>query len=88
VAGDPVQYAINRTTKGWVVEIVNNNGVAKKPDQPATTDPTAIAHAVLRPVIKMSTAREWRSSRVWSEPREVRLEVGPGQSAFVEFTCP
>jgi hypothetical protein len=88
VIGSPVQYANNRTTKGWVVEVVNNNGVAKKPDQPATTDAGAVAQVVLRPRIKTSTAREWRSSRVWSEPREVRLEVGPGQNAYVEFNCP
>ena len=88
VTGDPVQYAVNRNGKGWVVEIVNDNGVAKKPDQPATTEPSAIAHVSLRPRIKTSSAREWRSSRVWPDPREVRLEVGPGQNAFVEFLCP
>jgi len=43
VAGDSIQYQINRTTRGWVIELINNAGVAKQPDQPATTDPNAIA---------------------------------------------
>jgi hypothetical protein len=88
VTGGPVQYAINRTGKGWVVEVVNNNGVAKKPDQPATTDPSAVAQVVLHPRIKANTAREWGSGRTWPKPREVRLEVGPGQNTYVEFICP
>jgi hypothetical protein len=85
VLGDPIQYQINRTTHGWVIELVNNAGVAKKPDQPATTDPTAIARVVLHPKIQCDSIREWRSSRNYAQPGEIRLEVGPGQNAFVEL---
>ncbi len=85
VSGDSIQYQINRTPKGWVVELINNAGVAKKPDQPAATDPQAVAKVVLRPRFRWATAREWRSNHTYAKPDPLRLEVGPGQSAFVEF---
>ena len=85
VSGDPIEYGMNRTTNGWVVELVNNSGVVKKPDQPAIIDPTAIVRVVLRPKFPTATARGWRSNRLFENPAEVSLEIGPGQSAFVEF---
>ena len=88
VSGDPIQYEINRTTNGWVVELVNNAGVSKKPDQPAITDPRAIARVVLRPRIRCGSAREWQANRSYSKVDTLKLDVGPGQSAFVEFICP
>ena len=88
VAGDPIQYQINRTTDGWVIELVNNAGVAKKPDQPAITDPKALARVVLRPRVRCSSAKDWRLNRIYAQPDEIRFEVGPGQTAFVEFTPP
>jgi len=87
VAGDPIQYEVNRTADGWVIELINNTGVAKKPDQPAKTDPSAIARVVLQPRVRSASAREWRSNRPYPRPDEIRLEVGPGQSAFVEVGC-
>jgi hypothetical protein len=88
VSGDPIEYQINRTPNGWVVELINNAGVSKKPDQPAITDPGAIARVVLRPRIRYASAREWRSNRSYAKLAPLKLEVGPGQSAFVEFICP
>ena len=88
VSGDPIQYQVNRTTNGWVIELINNAGVSKKPDQPATTDPSAIARVVLRPRIRYASAREWRSNRSYPKRDPSNLEVGPGQSVFVEFICP
>lgn len=88
VSGGAIQYQVNRTPRSWVVEVVNNAGVTKKPDQPAVLDPTAIAHVVLRPRIRTEAAREWRTNRSYAQPGDVRLDVGPGQSAFVEFVCP
>lgn len=85
VSGDPIQYQVNRTANGWVVELVNNAGVAKKPDQPQVIDPNAIARVVLKPRMRCTSAKEWRSSRTYPIPEEIRLEIGPGQSAFVEF---
>ncbi len=88
VSGDPIQYGINRTPNGWVVELINNAGVTKKPDQPAITDPSASARVVLRPRIRSASAREWRSNSSYMKLDPLKLEVGPGQSAFVEFICP
>ena len=85
VAGDPIQYQINRTSSGWVIELINNAGVIKKRDQPAIIDPNAIARVVLRPKVRYASAREWRSDRVYSNADELKLEVGPGQSLFVEL---
>ena len=49
VSGDPIEYQVNRNRQGFVIELVNNRGVAKKPGEPAVTDPNAVAHIVLRP---------------------------------------
>jgi hypothetical protein len=88
VSGDPIQYQINRTTRGWVVELINNAGVAKQPGQPAATDPSAIARVVVHPKVPCDSVREWRSDRAYVQPGEIRLDVGPGQSAFVELVSP
>jgi hypothetical protein len=88
VSGDPIQYEINRTTNGWVVELINNAGVAKKPDQAATTDPDAIARVMLRPRMQCVLARDWRSNRSYPKPVQLKLDVGPGNSVFIEFILP
>ncbi len=88
VTGDPIQYQVNRGPTGWVVELVNNAGVAKRPDQPATTDPQAVAHVVVRPRVPWRSAREWRTGQAYAHPAEIRLAVGPGQSRFLELLCP
>jgi hypothetical protein len=85
VKGDPVQYQINRTPSGWVVELINNRGVAKLPDRPAVTDPTAVVHVRLRPQIAFRQAREWRSLRTHDAPGPVDVELGPGTVEFIEF---
>jgi hypothetical protein len=85
VSGDPIQYQINRTSSGWVIELVNNAGVAKKPGQPATIDPSAIARVVLKPQIRYTSVRQWRSNHTCPRLDEVRLEVGPGRTEFVEL---
>lgn len=86
VSGDPIMYQVNRTTSGWVVELVNNAGVIKKGDQPQVIDPSAIARVILRPKISIASVREWRSNASYPFSGEIRVEVGPGQSAFVELT--
>lgn len=88
VAGDPVQYAVNRLPDGWVVELVNNAGVAKKPDQPAVTDPAAVARVTLTPRVPWTSATEWRSGKTFPAPDPITLELGPGATAFVELTAP
>lgn len=85
ILGDPIQFQINRTRTGWVLELVNNRGVAKKPGEPAVIDPQARACVTLKPKLRFTSAREWRSKVVHERAKETLLEIGPGQSEFVEF---
>jgi hypothetical protein len=88
VSGDPIEYEVNRTANGWVVELINNMGVIKKPDQPANVDPHDIARVVLDLRIGCTSARAWRSNRSYPSLNHLQIELGPGQSKFVEFICP
>ncbi len=88
VAGDAIQYEINRTPNGWVVELVNNRGVVKKPSQPATTDSTATARIRLQPKVSVRSVNEWRSGRKQLRGEPIEIEVGPGAVEFVEFLEP
>lgn len=85
IAGDPVEFQINRLPKGWVVELINNNGVIKKPDQPAVIDATTKARVHLRLKSKCQLAQQWRSGKKVQQPGAVDLELGAGASEFVEF---
>jgi hypothetical protein len=85
VTGDSIQYQINRTSRGWIIELINNQGVTKKRDQPAIIDTKAIAHVVLKPRIKCYSAVEWRSLASHQKPRSLSLNIGPGETEFVEF---
>jgi hypothetical protein len=85
IGGDPVQYQVNRTERGWVVELVNNNGVSKRPDQPARIDERALARVQLKPRHPCTSAAEWRSRRNFESPKQIEITVGPGSSEFVEF---
>jgi hypothetical protein len=86
VQGDPVQYQVNRLANGWVIELVNNNGVSKKPATPAEVDPTAVARVVLEPAFDWAAAQEWRSGRRHTPPHAIELSIGPGATEFVELT--
>jgi hypothetical protein len=88
VTGDPIQYEVNRTPQGWVVELINNRGVIKRRDQPAEIDPTAVARVRLESKVPCKSATEWRSNRRHPNPGVLSLEVGPGAVDFVEFQCP
>ncbi len=85
VTGDPVEYQINRTARGWVVELVNNLGIIKRPDQPAVIDPQAVARVRLKPSNRSRSAVEWRSGQTHERPTQLQLTLGPGSTEFVEF---
>lgn len=85
VEGDPVQYQVNRTPDGWVVELVNNSGVSKKKDQPAVTDEGAVARVTLHPRMRCVSIMEWRSGRIHETKGPVQIEIGPGATEFVAF---
>jgi hypothetical protein len=85
VEGDLIQYQVNRTRRGWVVELVNNAGVSKQPDQPAAVDPQRIARVTLRPRMPIQSATEWRSGRTLAADQPLQLMIPPGRSAYVEL---
>lgn len=85
VAGDPIEFAINRTSTGWLVELSNPGGVAKRPGEPATTDPTAIARVTLKPTFQPVTVRELRSQSTFPPAPNFYFEIGPGQTQFIEL---
>ncbi len=85
ITGDAIQYAVNRTPHGWVVELINNAGVVKKRDKPAVVDATAMVHVRLRFKLPCETAIEWRTGRIHSRPEVLNLNIGPGAVEFVEF---
>jgi hypothetical protein len=84
VTGQPVQYQINRTKKGWVIELVNNVGVIKQPAQPAVIDSNAVISVLLKPRFPCASAVEWRSGRTHQAPKQLELKIAPGSSEFVE----
>lgn len=85
IAGDAIQHQINRTARGWVVELINNDGVTKQKNQPAVVDPAAIARVRLKPRFSCSRAVEWRANRVHEKAGALEVQIGPGAVEFVEF---
>jgi acetyl esterase/lipase len=85
ITGDAIQYEINRIPHGWVVELINNRGVVKKPNQPAFTDSTAAVHVRLQPKVPVALVQEWRSGRKHNPTGPIEIEVGPGAVEFVEL---
>lgn len=86
VTGDPVQYQINRNRAGWVVEVINNDGVVKEGRKPAVVHPQVIARVRLTPRFAWTEAREWETGRPLPKGETVELAIPPGESRFVEFT--
>jgi hypothetical protein len=85
VSGDAVQYQINRVPNGWVIELINNRGVAKRPDQPAVIDASAVARVSLKLRTACKKARQWRAAKTFEQPGVVNVELGPGAVEYVEF---
>ena len=63
VEGDPIQYQVNRNRQGWVIELVHNGGVIKKPDRAAVVDTESVAHVRLRPRVSIRKVRVWGSKQ-------------------------
>jgi len=89
VQGDPVQYQVNRNQRGWVLELVHNGGVTKKPDQPVVVDPQNVARVTLRPRAAVRKAVQWRTDG--DVPVNVPvdaplpLQVPPGGTTMIEL---
>jgi hypothetical protein len=85
IEGDAIEYQINRTARGWVVELINNTGVIKKPDEPALIAPRAVSRVRLKPKNRCLSAIEWHSGRTYKTPKQIEATVSAGSSEFVEF---
>lgn len=85
VTGDPIEYQINRSENGWVIELINNLGVAKKPEEPAVINPQGTMQVRLKPKMQCRLGEEWKSLSTFENPREIQVTVGPGKTKYVEF---
>ena len=88
VSGDPIQYQINRNQEGWVVELINNDGVFKTGDQPARIHSEATAKVVLKPNPSSALTgkpREWVTDTTLTRNAEglILVAIPPGESRFV-----
>ncbi len=87
VNGD-IEYIVNRTRTGWVVGLINNDGVAKSYRSPVILDRTKTRQVTVRPrhTSRAASASEW----VMEQPLAikdggVRVTVPPGEVRIVEF---
>ncbi len=85
VEGDPIQYQINRNDVGWVIELVNNNGVIKTRDQPAIVEPEKTATVRLVPRFEATAMRQWTAGDAMPLNVDDAIVVPAGESVFVEF---
>jgi hypothetical protein len=83
VEGDPVQHQINHTPSGWIVELVNNEGVIKKPTQPARVENDKTVRVTLTPRVPLSHASLLRSGETLNLTPALSLSIPPGESRFV-----
>lgn len=90
VKGD-TQHLINRTARGWVVTLINNNGVIKPQQGLAQVDRTAVVEATIRlRGTGIKAARDWITEtplevKRGAGPDSVQLQLAPGSIAIVEL---
>jgi len=84
VKGD-VEYVINRSDSGWIVTLLNNNGVYKTQQGMAQVDRNAYVNvSISLPVEKIQTANEWISDAALKvDANVVNLRIAPGGVAIV-----
>jgi len=90
VSGD-VEYLINRAARGWVVTLINNNGVFKPQQGMAQVDRSATVTATISlPGRGILSAQDWISDNTLDIEKQngqdtVRLRIAPGEIAVVEL---
>jgi hypothetical protein len=85
VTGD-VEYLINRNSRGWVVTLINNNGVYKPQQGMAQVDRTAKVTATISELGGFLSAQEWITEKKLNiERNSVSIELNPGGIAIVEL---
>jgi hypothetical protein len=88
VEGDPIQYQINLNARGWVIELINNDGVVKTGRAPARVFPEVVAHVTLKPRFAPTHIMEWLTGTTYPTDAPVRVDVPPGETRFVELGTP
>jgi hypothetical protein len=85
VTGD-VEYLINRTKSGWVVTLINNNGVFKPPQGMAQVDRNGKVTARLTVSgLNIQSAVDWVTDKTLAvSGSAVTIELAPGGVAIVE----
>ena len=84
VTGD-VEYLINRTANGWIVTLLNNNGVFKPQQGMAQVDRSAYVTATIT-LPQMKSATEWISeSALKTDNGKTTIQIPPGGLAIVEI---
>lgn len=89
VSGD-VEYLVNQTASGWVVTMLNNNGVSKPQQGMATVDRNAYVNVTITTSEKVQSASEWIVDKVLevktlNGQTTVTLQIAPGGIAVVEL---
>lgn len=87
LSGDRAQYQINRNAKGWVIELINNDGVFKTGDRPAKVYEDAAINVRIKPKFPYSSVNEWMTQNKMS-PTETGwfdLTIPAGETRFVEY---
>jgi len=90
VTGD-LEYLINRTTDGWVVTLINNNGVYKPQQGMAQVDRNAVVTATVSfPSQEIKTAVDWINEKSIDVKDQnggsvVSISIPPGGISIVEL---
>lgn len=90
VSGD-VEYLINRNPRGWVVTLINNNGVFKPQQGMAQVDRTAnVTATVSLPGQKIQSASDWITDKTLelgntTGQQSLSIKLAPGAIAVVEL---
>jgi hypothetical protein len=84
VVGD-VEYLINRTANGWVVTLLNNNGVFKTQQGMAQVDRSAYVTATIT-MPGLRSANEWTTDTTLKPTNNtLSIQIAPGSLAIVEI---
>ncbi len=86
VTGDPVLFQCNRTRDGWVIELVNNQGVVKFPAKPTVVDENAAANVRLFPQSADQELTDWVTGQALPQTEGIAaIRIAPGSTRFVEI---
>jgi hypothetical protein len=89
VEGD-VEHLINRTERGWVVTLINNNGVFKPQQGMAQVDRNAVVTATIALRGQaIQRAREWTDDKQLEVNKQgnVTIAIPPGGVAIIEISA-